>query len=244
MHEVDGSYNVLNTYGSGRRTGLEGAAPTALSEISGHPETKWGGSVMAALQIKNIPTGPGDDFKIDATWAKGDTKNVISTSATSPTFTMFGGAGVLIRASASVRQPMPFCSRWNRRLRRRRQSLHLTTAFGVRGAFNHNWDPYWSSSLFGSYSGVRYDGIAKANICAVYTAARVAAPSADYSCNPDYNVAQIGVVTRWNPVKNLTFSAEVMYFALDQKFTGSAILGPTAPKPAARYEFKGPGCQL
>ena len=46
---------------------------------------------MAALQIKNIPTGAGDDFKIDATWAKGDTKNVISTSSTSPIFTMFGG---------------------------------------------------------------------------------------------------------------------------------------------------------
>jgi hypothetical protein len=34
-----------------------GARPDRASEISGHPETKWGGSVMAALQIKNIPTG-------------------------------------------------------------------------------------------------------------------------------------------------------------------------------------------
>ena len=46
---------------------------------------------MAALQIKNIPTGPGDDIKIDASWAKGDTKNVISTSAASPNFLMMGG---------------------------------------------------------------------------------------------------------------------------------------------------------
>src|ERR1700716_636408 len=37
-HEVSGSYNVLNP-GT--------AQPTVLSEISGHPETKWGGSVMA-----------------------------------------------------------------------------------------------------------------------------------------------------------------------------------------------------
>ena len=37
--------------------------------------------MMAALQIKNIPTGAGDDIKIDATWAKGDTKNVIATIA-------------------------------------------------------------------------------------------------------------------------------------------------------------------
>jgi len=25
-------------------------------------------------------------------------------------------------------------------------TIHLTTAYGVRGAFNHNWDPYWSRS--------------------------------------------------------------------------------------------------
>jgi hypothetical protein len=46
------------------------------------------------------------------------------------------------------------------------------------------------------------------------------------------------MVTRWTPVKNLTFSAEVMYFRLDQKFTGSAVLTPTAPKPTAIYEFR------
>ena len=59
---------------------------------------------MAALNIKNIPTGAGDDIKIDATYAKGDTKNVIATSGTSPNFAMFGGSGTApIRASASAR---------------------------------------------------------------------------------------------------------------------------------------------
>ena len=43
-------------------------------------------------------------------------------------------------------------------------SLHLTESFGIRGAFNHNWDPYWSTSLFGSYSAVRYDGGANDNL--------------------------------------------------------------------------------
>ena len=80
-HEVDASYNILGA----------GGVPTALSEISGHPDTKWGGSVMAALQFKNLPTGANDDIKMDASYAKGDTKNVISTSATSPSFGMFGG---------------------------------------------------------------------------------------------------------------------------------------------------------
>src|SRR5450631_68803 len=83
-HEVDASYNTLGA----------GAVPTALSEISGHPETKWGGAVSAALNIKNIPTGAGDDIKVDATYAKGDTKQVISTSGASPSFAMFGSSGI------------------------------------------------------------------------------------------------------------------------------------------------------
>ena len=81
--EVDASYNILGA----------GGAPTNLSEISGHPDTKWGGSVMAALQIKNLPTGAGDDIKVDASYAVGDTKNVISTSGGSPSFAMFGPSG-------------------------------------------------------------------------------------------------------------------------------------------------------
>jgi len=69
-HEVNGSYNLLNTTTApAGATGLAGAAPIAGSETSGHPDTKWGGSVMAALNIKNIPTGAGDNIKIDATYA-------------------------------------------------------------------------------------------------------------------------------------------------------------------------------
>ena len=207
LHEVSGSYNLLNTASVPGATGLAGASPIAGSEISGHPDTKWGGSVMAALQIKNIPTGPGDDIKIDVSWAKGDTKNVISTSAASPSFTMFGGG------SNGAYQSIGFGATtdavWLPAANGGDGGLHLTEAFGVRGAFNHNWDPYWSTSLFGSYSAVRYDGTAKANICAAYVTGRTAGLSADFSCNPDFNVSQLGVVTRWTPVKNLTFSAEV-----------------------------------
>jgi len=250
-HEVNASYNILNSSLISPLTGSTAVFPTAapagatglapgqannFSEISGHPDTKWGGSVTAALQIKNIPTGPGDDIKMDATWAKGDTKNVISTSGSSPSFTMFGGSGNGAYQSVGFGATtdavyLPVINGGD-------GSLHLTTAWGVRGAFNHNWDPYWSTSLWGTYSAVRYDDTAKAYACTIYTAFRAAVHSADYSCNPDFNVAQLGVVTRWTPVKNLTFSAEVAWFHLDQKFTGSAVLTPTAPKPTAVYEFK------
>ena len=129
--------------------------------------------------------------------------------------------------------------------------LKLTKAWGIRGAFNHNWDPFWSTSLFGSYSGVRYDGSvgdlnsAKGIYCASFGILH-GGQGVTYTCDPNFNVSQLGVVTRWTPIKNLTFSAEVQWFHLDQKMGGiggaaatSAIVGgPGAPKPIATYEFR------
>src|SRR5437879_2097088 len=239
-HEVSGSYNILGA----------GSVPTALSEISGHPETKWGGSVMAALQIKNLPTGAGDDIKIDASYAKGNTKNVIATSGTSPSFAMFGDSGFGYQSvgfgATTDGVYMPGAAGTG--------GIVLTTAWGIRGAFNHNWNPYWSSSLFGSYSQVKYDGGANDNLlgagtttakgayCAAFAAshpgqALAGNAAGNYTCNPDFNVSQLGVVTRWTPVKNLTFSGEVHWFHLDQKMSGSSVFTATAPKPSALYEF-------
>ncbi len=227
-HLVNGSYNLLNT-------ATPAGAPSALSEISGHPEDKWGGAVMAALQIKNLPTGAGDDIKIDASYAKGDTKAVVSTSGASPNFVMFGSSGNGAYQSIGFGQTADAVYVPG-------GELKLVDSWGVRGAYNHNWDPYWSSSLWGSYGAVRYNGnvgdltSAKGQWCANYTAGKTV--SANYSCNPDYNFAQVGLTTRWTPVKNLTFSAEVGAFFLDQKFTGSAVLSAAAPKPNTVYEFK------
>jgi hypothetical protein len=248
-HQVNGSYDFLNGVAvPAGATGLAGAAPTALSEIGGHPDTKWGGSVMAALNIKNIPTGAGDDIKVDASYALGDTKNVISTSGGSPSFAMFSGTGrpgayQSIGFGATTDAVwLPNHATTGAVGALGDNQLKLTEAWGVRGAFNHNWDPYWSSSLFGSYSQVNYKGAvgdltsAKGAYCAAYVVGKVV--SADFSCNPSYAVSQLGVVTRWTPVKNLTFSAEVMWFHLDQKFAGAATLGAAAPKPTTVYEFK------
>ena len=240
-HEVSGSYNTLDA----------GANPNNLSEISGHPETKWGGAVMAGLNIKNIPTGAGDDIKVDASYAKGATKYVIATGGTSPSFAMFGGSGFAYQSvgfgatTDGVYMPGALGT----------DGIALTSAWGIRGAFNHNWDPYWSSSLFGSYSSVRYDGGANDNLlgagttsakgayCAAFAAshagqALVGNAAGAYTCNPDFNVSQLGANLRWTPVKNLTFTAEVQWFHLDQKMSGSSVFTATAPKPTALYQFK------
>jgi hypothetical protein len=249
-HEVSGSYNILNTTGApAGAVALPGAAPTTLSEISGHPDSKWGGAVMGALQIKNIPTGAGDDIKVDASYAMGATKYVIATSGSSPSFAMFSGStigayqSVGLGATTDAVYVPPGIGGSDGQLK-------LTKSWGIRGAFNHNWDPYWSTSLFGSYSSVRYDGTvgdlntAKGQYCAAFAIGH-AGQGVTYTCDPNFNVSQLGAVTRWTPVKNLTFSAEVQWFHLDQKMgagpaTGVALsaFSPGAPKPSTTYEFK------
>jgi len=235
-HDVNASYNILAPSAIGGFV-----VPNNLSEISGHPTDKWGGAVMAALQIKNIPWGVGDDIKLDASFSKGMTKQVIATDSGSPSFAMFGGSGIGYQSigfgatTDAVYLPAIFGGTGD---------LKLTTAYGIRGAYNHNWDPYWSSSLFGSWSAVRYGGnafditTAKGQYCFAYSVSNPGLKSADFSCNPNYDVSQLGFITRWTPVKNLTFSAEVMWFHLNQNFTGTSVLTAAAPKPIATYEFK------
>src|SRR6202000_1121127 len=119
-------------------TSLVASTPFDNSILSGHPDSKLGGSVMAALQIKNIPTGPGDDFKIDASWAKGDTKNVISTSGASPSFLMSAGVPGKFAASGTIGVGATTDGVFLPTAAGGDGNIHLTTAYGVRGAFNHN----------------------------------------------------------------------------------------------------------
>ena len=59
------------------------------------------------------------------------------------------------------------------------------------------------------------------------------------SCNPDFSLTQLGTITRWTPVKNLTFSADLTYTHLDQNYAGTAVMSSGAlGKPLATYELK------
>jgi hypothetical protein len=117
----------------------------------------------------------------------------------------------------------------------------------MRGGFTHNWNPFWNSSIYGAYAEVRYNGTAKGLICGVggvggsfrNTLAPAGSGAAVDTCNPDYNIAQLGFVTRWTPVKNLSFIADVTFSHLDQKMAGTVVApSATIGKPTAVYELK------
>ena len=196
------------------------------AEISGHPSDAYGFAVQGSLSIKNIPTGAGDSINLDAAYSNGATRYVLG--GVSPNaFAMYGGSGVAYQSIAIGASTDGVFNNGG--------GITKTNAYGVRGAFNHNWDPYWSSSLFGSYTAVQYSGAGKALYC---TGFALAVPGA-YTCNPDFNIAEIGFRTIWTPVKNLSLSAEVVWMGLDQKMSGTtAAVTPAATKPTATYEFK------
>ena len=231
IHEVRATYY---------NTALTGPAGTFLGELSGHPDSKIGGSVTAGLQIKNIPTGPGDVFTVDGTYARGDTRNVISTTGTSPNFAIFG-QGIAGVSYQSVGFGFTSDGLYSGTNQANGTAIQLTTAYGVRAGYIHNWTPEWQSGVFGSYSRIDYNGTATALYCTQYGRA-VAGLNATYTCNPDFNVAQAGFRTGWTPVAGLTLSGEVLYVNLDQRFAGrtGAAVTPSGnlAKPPAIYSYK------
>jgi hypothetical protein len=218
------------------------------NETTGHPDDKYGGAASVGLQLKNLPTGPGDKLSLDGTWSKGAIKYVIGGVTGTATgqgmnFTNFGGA-VNPGSYQSVATVVGADSVYGLG-----GQLELTTARAFRGAYVHNWSPNWETSVFGSYTKVDYNTNATALIC---TQQLAAAPGLNgrsaANCNPDFAIWQVGTRTAWTPVQNLTFSAEVLYTVLDQSNTGSfASSGAPAPaaglgvKPVAIYDYKDQG---
>ncbi|MEH2563579.1 hypothetical protein [Bradyrhizobium sp. AZCC 2289] len=60
---------LVNSIMLGSTAAFFAVSGTQAADLPGHPDSKIGGAVMAAFQIKNIPTGPGNDIKFDASWA-------------------------------------------------------------------------------------------------------------------------------------------------------------------------------
>jgi hypothetical protein len=208
------------------------------TELAGHPDDKWGWAAQLALSIKNIPTGPGDTVNMQAVFTDGATRyNIQDLAASAGANTIFGGTnlpGVYQSVGFGVAPDTVFATGGQQQ---------LIQTWGFRGGYTHNWSPTWSSSVYGAYAQIHYNDTSKTLICGVGGVGGVFRNSFGNgitSCNPDYNIGQVGFITRWTPVKNLTFSGDVTWTGLDQKMAGVINLPATNSigKPAAVYELK------
>ena len=202
--------------------------------LTGHPDDKWGWAVQGALQIKNIPTGAGDVINLQAVYTDGATRyNLQSLAAVS--YSMFGGTN-LPGAYQSIGFANAPDAVYTGTSVANGTGLENVRTWGFRGGYTHNWDPYWNTGIYGAYAAIQYGNNGKAAICAN----AVALLALVGTCNPDFNIAQAGIITRWTPVKNLTFSGDFAWTRIDQKYAGT-VVAPTlagVAKPAAVYELK------
>jgi len=213
------------------------AAYYGATENTGHPDDRWGWAAQLALQIKNIPTGPGDTINVQGVFTDGATRyNIQDLAGQAGANQIFGGTS---NAAAYQSLGIGFAPDT---VFAAGTSQQLVQTWGMRGAFNHNWDPYWSSSVYGAYAAVRYNDTSKALLCnTAGIGFDVAAGAGLTSCNPDYNISQLGFITRWTPVKNLTFSGDVVWTHLDTKMAGlleTSSAGIAKPGNGALYEMK------
>ena len=202
------------------------------TEPTGHPDDKWGWAVQLALSIKNIPTGAGDTINVQGVYTDGATRYNFQNLAGS-SYSMFGSSGTAYQSVGFANAPDTVFVTGS--------SQETVKTWGFRGAYTHNWDPYWNTSIYGAYAQAQFGTLAKTTICGAggvfVTGAAVAGVT---SCNPDFSVYSAGIITRWTPVKNLTFSADFAWTRVDQKYSGVLTASPsgTTAKPTALYELK------
>jgi hypothetical protein len=165
------------------------------TEQTGHPQDEWGFAISGGIQLKNLPTGPGDKLSLDATYADGATKYLIS-GVTGNNFDHFSGGnngfynsfaaslfdGVFTNGSRS-RRPMVGAS----------AALTFTTGprTGIQRVRQLHPDQ------------LRHQGFS-------HCARSLPAVGVFAACKlqSELSIWQVGTRTAWTPVKNLTFSGE------------------------------------
>ncbi|WP_316175503.1 MULTISPECIES: porin [unclassified Bradyrhizobium] len=207
------------------------AAYYGATEPTGHPSDKWGWAGQLSLSIKNIPTGPGDTINVQGVYTNGASRyNAQSLVPTA--MAVYGSSGNALAYQSLGIAGLADSVFGNG------TSQELTTTYGFRGAYTHNWNPYWNTAIYGSWAAVSYSSTAKDLIC--FGPGIVALGIARANCNPDFNISSLGIITRWTPVKNLTFSGDLVWTNIDQKYSGFATAPAVAgvAKPAGLYELK------
>jgi Porin subfamily len=208
------------------------AAYYGVDETTGHQGDKWGWAAQLALSLKNIPTG--DTINLSAAYTNGATRyNFNDLMAT--TYAMYGGTGPasgyqsvgLAGLSDSV-----FVADAGQELTTPTASVVATPITGIHSG---------NAAIYGAWAAVRHGSTAKGYICSAFVTG-LALSSGMTGCNPDFDYGVVGLVTRLTPIRNLTFTADLAYTMLDQKYASASTvtlpLLSAVAKPAATYALK------
>lgn len=205
---------------------VHGTYYTAANSDTGHPGSAWGWAASGALELKNLPTGVGDSFQIEGTYAHGAAKYVFGGTFDSAGAGRFAKLGSGTGTGGSMAFGYILDGVYGGLTPATGTGIELSDAWDVSASFEHYWNPAWRTSVFGGYSAIKYGSAGNALLVAASNTPALWATGTFGGTNTgsfDFSIAQIGTRTAWTPVKNLTLAAEVMWSRLHQNQNGTFV---------------------
>jgi hypothetical protein len=222
--------NKVNaTYYTGG-TGCPAGAQTGTTQC-GYPDDKWGWAVLSGIDIKAPWAGPGDHFGGFFDYGVGAVAYSGGGNLASPG--LFGGGNSI--ALGFVADAVYLNG----------GQISLTTAWSTGFGYEHFWVPNVSTTVYGTYTQVRYSDavIASKAFCNNATTLQTVIVAAGAGCDPGFNFWTIGTHTDWYPVAGFRLAIDVMYSRIETLFDGQQItLTKTqGARPTGAYTAKDDG---
>ncbi len=225
-----GSTQGTNAVAAVPGTGCNGAQPG--TSACGHPDDKWGWALLSGIDIKAPWAGPGDHFGGFFNYGVGAAAYAGGTNFTSPS--LFGGNN---QVALGVITDGVFVNGGQ---------FQLTTTWTAGAGYEHFWLPNLSTTLWGTYSQVRYDDtVINSNLfCAGGGAVKQSIIlTGGGRCDPGFNFWMVGMIQNWFPVAGFRLALEVAYTRVETAFDGQTIsLSKTqGSRPTGLYTAKDQG---
>jgi hypothetical protein len=207
-----GSTQGTNAVAAVPGTGCNGAQPG--TSACGYPDDKWGWAVLSGIDIKAPALGPGDHFGGFFNYGVGAAAYSGGSNLGSPG--LFGGGNTV---ALGVISDGVFVNGGQ---------FQLTTTWTAGAGYEHFWLPNVSTTVYGTYTQVRYNDnvinsrlfCGNASASAVNQNIRV---GSGVECDPGFNFWLLGTHTDWYPVPGFRLAVEVLYTRIETAFDGQTV---------------------
>jgi len=222
-------FNKINaTYYNGPAgvvgSGCPAGAQTGTTQC-GYPDDKWGWAVLSGIDIKAPWAAPGDHFGGYFNYGQGAAAYAGGSNLASPG--LFGAGNTV--ALGFITDAVYLNG----------GQFDLTTTWTAGGGYEHFWLPNVSTSVYGTYTQVRYsDAVINSRLFCTGQAI-----NSSGVCDPGFNFWTVGTVSNWYPVVGFRLAVDVIYTRIETGFDGQTItlFKTQGARPTGLYTAKDDG---
>ncbi len=215
------------TYFTGPFAGLCAGGNTATT-YCGHPDDAWGWAVISGVEFKLDFLSPGS--RIGGYFNYGVGAAAYSAGALLVSPGLYGSGNQI---AFGVLSDAVYVNG---------TGLQQTTAWTVGGGFEYFWTRNFSSTIYGTYTEVSYNGTVVDNRLFCGGGGAVAQPltTAAASCDPGFKFWTIGTHHDWFPLPGLRFAVDVQYTGIGTAMDGQTVSIATKQgnRPSGVYTSK------